>query len=165
MECVDEDTDLEQVITRSQEAQMYAYLRKEIGGEAFRYEAIAKKVHRAAAGTAVEWEIAIVNDWLDAMNHENQLLAQREQLSVPQTPREVPFASIRLGQAGNPFYQAFLDTLEQPDLDAITSNIPYFCWMSERRAEMASSPVTPGYVRQWADKHLSNRVKAIRGIA
>lgn len=162
MECVAEEIEVQPMITREQESRLYKFLRERTDGEALRYELIAKKIHRAADATAAEWEQSIVRDWLVAMNEEQVF---DEAAQVLYVPREEPFASVRRGQVGNPNYQAFLDTLEQPALDAITNNVPYFGWFSDRQSEMKQSGLTGlNYLRSWADSHLSQRVKSLRGL-
>lgn len=148
------------VITRDQESRLYKFLRERTEGDALRYELVAKKIHRAAEGTALDWELSIVKDWLDAMNELQALADSRKDVPVL---REEPFADVRRGQVGNRNYQAFLDTLEQHELDAITNNIPYFAWFSDRRAEMQKSELQGyPYLRLWADQHLSQRVNDLR---
>lgn len=164
MECETEIEKLQPTITREQEAALYKFLRDDCEDDALRYELIAKKIHRAADGTAVAWELAIVRDWLSAMNAAR---VAAEPVYVPLAPQEAPFAAVRRGQVGNPNYQAFLDTLEQCELDAIDSNVPYFGWFSDRQAE-ARKLVVPGgpdWLRKWADHHLSERVKSQRLLA
>lgn len=152
-------------ITRDQERRLYDYLREVTEGDALRYQLIAKKIHHAADGTAIEWELAIVRDWLNAMVEESTLKAAAEEARLAPDSTEAPFEGVRRGEAGNPNYQAFLDTLEQVELDAITNNVPYFAWFSARKANVQNGEVfSPEYLRSWADKHLSERVKALRAL-
>jgi len=163
MPCLIDDIVINPAITREQESRLYVFLRKETENEAFRYMLIATKIGRAANGTAVDWELAIVKDWLDCMLEEEA--AANATVPAFTVIRPEPFADIRLGFAGNPKYQAYLDTLEQDELNIISSNIGYFAWMSQRLAEMRKSDLKgTDFLRDWADKNLSQRVKAIRGM-
>lgn len=151
------------MITRAQESALYAFLRKQADGDALRYELIAKKIHRAASGYANAADESIVRDWLNAMVEEQEEKLARQRLSMPQSERKA-FESLSSGKCGNPNYQAFLDTLEQTDLDSLTNNVPYFCFFSDREAEakkLKRNDVV-AYIREWADRHLSERVKALR---
>lgn len=157
------------LITREQERALYAFLRERTDGDALRYELIAKKIHRAADGTHSDFDASVVQDWLasmqeiDAIRSANTaavgMLEQAEQ-ALPDS-----FASLRSGVCGNPSYQAFLDTLEQEELDALSNNVPYFEFISARQAEARalgaqSTSDHHAYIRQWADAHLSERVMA-----
>ena len=162
MNAVAYEIDSAPTITRDEEAKLYRYLRAQAEGDALRYELIAKKIHRAADGTASEWDKTIVNDWLSAMN---ELDAARSQPLAWTPAKEEPFSAVRRGQVSAPNYQAFLDTLEQHELDAITSNVRYFSWFSERQAEIKKGGIfSVDYLRRYADQHLSQRVKALRGL-
>jgi hypothetical protein len=65
-------------ITRQQESALYRFLREETNGDHFRYELIAKKIHRAADGCANEWDSLVVRNWLAAMNESNAQEAATE---------------------------------------------------------------------------------------
>ena len=157
MECA--DTIEEPIITREQEKRLYDFLREQCEGDAFRYELIAKKIHRAADGTATDWEKTIATDWLNAML-ELEKSRQAQANGTMGEPR-VPFAEIRTGQVSNPNYQAFLDTLEQEELDALQSNGPFFAWMHQiRAAKPADATFDAAYVRKCADASLSKRAHA-----
>jgi hypothetical protein len=147
-------------ITRAQEASLYKFLSKQTENDALRYELIAKKIHRAADGAAINWELDIVNHWLGAMLEEQ--LAKENRYVSEILPRE-SFADVRSGQVGNPNYQAYLDTLEQDELNLITSNVGYLCWFSTRQSEQPNG-FSPDWLRSWADNNLSARVKSIRGL-
>lgn len=149
------------IISREVEARMYKFLQRVCEDDSLRYELIAKKVQRAADGVASDWDKGIVKDWLNAML-EQEVLAQQPQ---PLPLRADQWVAVRAGAVGNAFYQAFLDTLEQHELDTINSNVPFFEWISKRQAEMPASGVFGiDYLRAYADRHLSQRVKALRGL-
>lgn len=125
-----------------------------------RYELIAKKIHRAADGTASEWDITIVKDWLQAMQELEALTQARSTRDNPSAPA-VPFAGVRTGKVQNPNYQAFLDTLEQDELDSLQSNGPFFAWMAKLRMNLPSGQAfTAAYIRECANASLSRRAQA-----
>ena len=156
MECTKE----EPIITREQESRLYRFLRDVCDGDSFRYEVIAKKIAHAADGLATDWEKSIVTDWLNTMQEQERATA----ICFSKEAQDAgAFAEIREGRASNPHYQAFLDTLEQDELDSIQSNAPFFAWMSSRLAEMGGSgKPSLAYVRSYADQHLSRRVASTR---
>ncbi|MFW1504060.1 hypothetical protein ACEWBU_24725, partial [Vibrio parahaemolyticus] len=75
-----------------------------------------------------------------------------------------------------PRYQAYLDTLESEELEAINSNAGYMSWITHRIADFRdengmkkSADLTSSqhkefdkYLREYADRHLSDRVKSER---
>lgn len=89
-------------------------------------------------------------------------------------------ATIGQGKVDNPRYQAYLDTLE--DIHAIGRTmvqVGYMGWVQSRLAEYRATGAEPmpyatgpgrdawnakatAYIRQWADQHLSDRVKQQR---
>ncbi|EGR1949002.1 PLxRFG domain-containing protein [Vibrio parahaemolyticus] len=86
------------------------------------------------------------------------------------------FAKAKTGKADNPRYQAYLDTLESEELEAINSNAGYMSWITHRIADFRdengmkkSADLTSSqhkefdkYLREYADRHLSDRVKSER---
>ncbi|HHC7117064.1 TPA: PLxRFG domain-containing protein [Vibrio parahaemolyticus] len=86
------------------------------------------------------------------------------------------FAKAKTGKADNPRYQAYLDTLESEELEAINSNAGYMSWITHRIADFRdengmkkSADLTSSqhkefdkYLREYADRHLSERVKSER---
>lgn len=156
MECT--ETFENALISREQESRLYKFLRESCDLDSLRYELIAKKVGRTADGTATDWEQGIALDWLNCMlSHERDLVAATQ--AAAKSHRE-PFADIRRGIAPNPNYQAFLDTLDQDALDAITSNVPFMEWISQvRSSKPADIPFNEAYVRRFADMNLSKRFK------
>jgi hypothetical protein len=163
MNCTLEENEITPAITREDEARLYKYLSKVTDGDALRYELIAKKIQRAADGYANSYDLNIVNDWLRAMNEEAAAVEAGRNFIEP---REEPFAAVRRGQVGASNYQAFLDTLEQAELDVIKNNVPYFTFFSsmQMEAKKAKQALTPEFIRNYADNHLSQRVKALRGL-
>lgn len=149
------------VITRQEECALYAFLREQTDGDSLRYELIAKKIHRVASAWHSKDDEAVVRDWLSAMRERDAVRAAREAATVA-SGAGVPFDSLRSGECGNPSYQAFLDTLEQDELDALSNNVPYFAFVSARQAEASSAGREndlAAYIREWADAHLSLRVR------
>ncbi|HCZ9048664.1 TPA: PLxRFG domain-containing protein [Vibrio alginolyticus] len=86
------------------------------------------------------------------------------------------FAKAKTGKADNPRYQAYLDTLEAEELEAINSNVGYMSWITHRIAEFRDeNGIKKGadltssqhkefdkYLREYAERHLSERVKSER---
>lgn len=96
-----------------------------------------------------------------------RVLALQEHLK-----REEFEKTIGAGTSENPIYQAYLDTLEE--LPTSGSNAGFLGWAGIRAGEftrLTKAPVSANkdeyvaYVRQWADEHLSGRVKAARAQA
>jgi hypothetical protein len=146
-------------ITRDLESNLYKYMRRN-SRDAFQYEMLVKKTLRVADGVGSLNAELIVWDWLCAMHEEAAS-------SIPQHSVErVPFGDVRRGKVENPLYQAFLDTLEHAELNAINSNLPYFIWHSDRLRESNLKQLgsLAAYCRQWADEHLSQRVIALRAL-
>lgn len=164
MKCALAENEVSPAITREDETRLYKYLSKGTRGDALRYELIAKKIQRAADGHVSTYDLAIVNDWLSAMNEEAAEAEARRTLHTE--PREEPFAAVRRGQVGASNYQHFLDTLEQAELDVIVNNVPYFTFFSTMQieAKKAGEMCTPAFIQAYADSHLSQRVKALRGL-
>lgn len=149
-------------ITREQEQRLYKFLQIACEDDALRYQLIAQKVHRTADNTATLWESSIAVDWLNCML-ELEAIRAKTNTVVDHLPREEPFAAVRAGKVGNPKYQAFLDTLEEDQLQAITSNVDYFAWFSQRQASVPKGEeFSREYLRRWADANLSERVKRER---
>ncbi|MFZ3513819.1 PLxRFG domain-containing protein [Vibrio harveyi] len=85
------------------------------------------------------------------------------------------FAKAKTGKSDNPRYQAWLDTLDQDELDAISSNADYMSFITQRKGEffksknMSERDLTPDlqvefdkFIRDYADNNLSDRVQAER---
>lgn len=150
-------------ITRDQEQRLYAFLRLNCEGDSLRYELVAKKIMRTADGTASQWEMEIAIDWLNAMLEIEGVSAAEH----PQSPSGIldAFVAIRQGRSGNAHYQAFLDTLEQEEMDKITSNAPFLSWMhSIREVKPASVRFDSTYVRECSESNLSQRVLKQRNL-
>lgn len=80
--------------------------------------------------------------------------------------------TIGAGTSENPLYQAYLDTLEE--LPTKSSNAGFLGWAGMRAGEFerlskgrisADRAGHLAYVRQWANEHLSERVKAAKALA
>lgn len=89
-------------------------------------------------------------------------------------------ATVGQGRVSNPRYQAYLDTLEDiHGLGRIMVQVGYMGWVQERLTEYRATGVAPmpyangpardawnakatAYIREWADQHLSERVKKQR---
>lgn len=94
----------------------------------FRYEAFAIRLVAAEYGRsdAVEWALSWYND---LMAGKRQAEAERQRVAAENKARsDVAKAEFKAGRCSNPNYQAFLDTVESPEL--IRDNSPYFAWMS-----------------------------------
>lgn len=161
------DVESELTLSRSDEAALYQFIRMDAASaghlDHFRYEILAKKVSRVASGYGNAHDEATVKEWLAAMQAERATLLPPPYI----TPAAEPFADVRAGKVGNPLYQAFLDTLEFAELQAITSNVPYFAWHTARSADhqrvpAAERPPFPEFLRAYAERHLSARVRAER---
>lgn len=151
-------------LTQDQAKALYKFLRDRTECDAMRYELIAKKIHRVVEGYANTHDQLVARDWFEAWAEEEAEKLARNQLSMRPTEK-APFADVRLGKVGNnPNYQAFLDTLEQEELDVIHNNIPFFCFFMQREAEATrlGRRDLARYIREWADANLSERVKALR---
>lgn len=164
MNCTDEELSATPAITREEEARLYKFLSAQTEGDAFRYEIIAKKIQRAADGYASPADLVIVKDWLYAMVSLEKAAHARSTFRTE--PQEAPFAAVKRGQVSASNYQAFLDTLEQHELDVIENNVPYFLFFSDVQIEAKKLGVefTPAFIRSWADARLSQRVKTLRGL-
>lgn len=150
-------------LTRDEATALYKFLRERTECDALRYELIAKKIHRVVEGYANTHDQLVARDWYEAWAEEEAAKLARHQLSMRPYEKE-PFADVRLGRVGNPNYQAFLDTLEQEELDQIHNNIPFFSFFMQREIEAArlGRRDLASYIREWADANLSERVKALR---
>ncbi len=97
-----------------------------------------------------------------------------KQVAVNQPIARAKFADVRSGKVENPRYQAFLDTLEQEELDKINSHADYMGWISQREGEFRKANGIDDqqrvseykelgkYIREYADENLSDRVKSLR---
>ncbi|HGS5620769.1 TPA: PLxRFG domain-containing protein [Vibrio parahaemolyticus] len=113
----------------------------------------------------------------------SELESERRGITTPEKPKDVNqtiakerFAKAKTGKADNPRYQAYLDTLEAEELEAINSNAGYMSWITHRVAEFRDehgikkgADLTSSqhkefdkYLREYADRHLSDRVKSER---
>lgn len=109
-------------------AKLFAILKGWADGmEAFRYEMFARRLVAAEHGRpdAVEWAQSWYNDVMEE-ERQQQEARQREierQADLDANAR----AEFRAGRCGNPHYQAYLDTIEHPEL--IANHAPYMAWI------------------------------------
>lgn len=177
-------------ITRDQERELYAFLREQVGEDAYRYEVIAKRIGRVADGRGSDADEQTTREWLAAMAEDGtakqraaaQSEADRKAAAEEGERRESArtaesLAKLRRGEAENPRFQAFLDTLEQADLDShdriASFNTDYMAFINARvgeykrenkisRSDVGGDKALDEFIRKWADEHLSERVKAKR---
>jgi len=140
-------------------------------GDAFRYEMFAKRIVAAEYGRpdAVEW----ARQWLADIE-----LERREQeeahAALVQSRHDTAMhhkADLERGHCGNPYYQAYLDTLEHPSTEA--ANHVYMSWIQERWSafhrkypELKTShdqtrirPLFLTELRDYAETHLAERLR------
>lgn len=146
------------------------------GGDGYRYEAFAKRIDAASEGVpgAVKW----AREWLDELSRGVEQVVQQESENAKfyREQQERYAAELAAGRSENPLYQAWLDTLEDP---SEAKNYEYMAWNNQRGAEFSKQwkgqrldirgrateeyqAARTAYFRQWADEHLSERVKAQR---
>lgn len=137
------------------------------GDDAFRYEMFARRIQAAEYGRpdAVEW----ANNWYADILREQDAAKQAKLVATArlQAERDEGRARLAAGLAGNPLYQAYLDTLESSCTDSDEAvamlNIGYFSFHGQRTAEYERTDKRVSfaqYVRDYADQHLSERAKA-----
>ncbi len=95
--------------------------------DAFRYEMFAKRLVAAERGRpdAVEW----ARSWHQDLEEEERQLAAEKLSQAQQMAEQRAFlkAEFQAGRCANPHYQAFLDTVEHPEL--INNHVEYFAWI------------------------------------
>ena len=164
MECTEVITEPRR-ISRDIEARMYKFLQQRCEGDHARFVFLARRVRRSADGTASDEDWATTQCWIAAMpaaERTKQKLARAAAMDL-----KTAVSSIRAGVAdGSPHFQAYLDTLEQHELDAIENQLSFFDWMAKALAERpAGVRFGADYLRDYAERHLSARVKALRAGA
>lgn len=136
-----------------------------------RYEAYARRLVAAEHGRpdAVEWAQAWHSDLL-AEESQKEAVRQAE-LREEEARTALAQAEFKAGRCSNPNYQAFLDTIEQPEL--IESNAPYFEWLSRLTARFEGTPAFKGLpaperkaawqklLRDEGDANLAPRLRSI----
>lgn len=134
--------------------------------DAFRYEAFSKRLMAAEDGSpkavawAMEWYSEILKD--KGVEVVEQRAAREEEARRHALAR----AELAAGRSGNPHYQAFLDTVEDPA--SLQDNVGFLCFMGKMNAEMdrlkkkLSPEERKAFIRSYADQNLSERVKAQR---
>lgn len=129
---------------------------------------IRKRFNKVKNGEGTSEDIAWAKEWTDE-TAKGQTPPEKAEAQKPIA--KAKFEEAKTGKSGNPRYQAWLDTLEQADLDEINSNVDYMAWISSNSAEfarinqIASKPFTDAqnkafddYLREQADNNLSDRV-------
>lgn len=158
-------------ITRDEESALYKLLKTQCEDDAFRYEMIARKIMRVADGYGSEHDEEVVKDWLDHLNGiRKQREAELATLSFKERNEIEIFKELSFGVCANPLYQAYLDTLEQDELDDIKNNVGYFTWNQDMQsaylAKTGSDRVLDyadyqTFAFAYANKNLSNRIRAL----
>lgn len=134
---------------------------------------IRKRFNKVKNGEGTAEDIAWAKEWTDE-TAKGQTPPEKAEAQKPIA--KAKFKEAKTGKSGNPRYQAWLDTLEQADLDKIKDNVDYMAWISSNSAEfarinqIASKPFTDAqnkafdeYLREQADNNLSDRVAEQRG--
>lgn len=108
------------------------------GMDAFRYEMFARRLVAAEHGRsdAVAW----AQSWYsDVLAGECQIEEARQLVIQENAQRDALARSeFQAGRCGNPNYQAFLDTVEHPEL--IEHHAPYMAWISSLLARFERVP-------------------------
>lgn len=129
-------------------------------GNYFRYEMFARRLVAAEYGRqdAVKWAL----EWHADLQKERaeRLRVQQEQIAQREAQLQHGRAELAAGRCGNPLYQAFLDTTEEPA--SLKDNVPYFTFHSRMMAEFnkhGEGVTFLQFVRNYADQHLAVRLK------
>lgn len=106
--------------------------------DAFRYLMFARRLVAAEYGRhdAVAWAI----DWHDSIAEEEREAeaAKREAMEQKASRDAKDREAFLAGRCGNPHYQAYLDTVENPA--GITHHAEYLCWISNLAGEHGRTP-------------------------
>lgn len=106
--------------------------------DAFRYEMFAKRLLAAERGRpdAVEWALS----WHQDLEEEERQLAAEKLAQAQQMAEQSAFlkAEFQAGRCSNPHYQAFLDTIEHPEL--IKNHVEYFSWINKISSKFERLP-------------------------
>ncbi len=122
------------------------------GADAFRYQMFARRLSGAEAGVpdAVQWAWQWFRDLFEADLREEaiRLQAEQEGLSSAQRRREQARADIRRGYAGNPRFQAYLNTLQDPEAELYGPEDQFhgwkfLCWASQNPGVTAFEVLRP----------------------
>lgn len=152
--------------------------------DSFRYEMFARRLQAAEYGRtdavvwAWEWFVDLVNQ--DAANAELRAAKEEEAAAFVVSLKRQTRSEIARGYSANPMFQAFLDTLEDPEGELYREDGSFQGWrflawegtrLSEPERKRASVDPTAfraflqRSARQFADDNLSMRVKAKRAIS
>jgi hypothetical protein len=130
-------------------------------GDAFRYEMFARRLVAAEYGRqdAVKWALEWHTDLIK--ERAEKVRAMQEKIDLREAENAHSRSEFLAGRVGNPLYQAFLDTVENPA--DVKNNVDYFAFHSEMLLEFQKSPcglTFLQFLRNYADQHLSERVKS-----
>lgn len=131
--------------------------------QCMRYEAIARAFVAVEQGSEQPFYHWVVCTWatqyFEGLEHRRQVSAKA---SAAADAKPVPFASIRAGvPVGNWRYQAWLDTLETAELQALNSNVGYLAWVTEAERRAAATPCSiEAAIAVMRAERLSQRVRA-----
>ncbi|MBN3760937.1 hypothetical protein [Burkholderia sp. Ac-20365] len=146
-----------------------------VEADAFRYEMFARRIVAAEHGRpdAVEWAMAWFRSrFVDqaAGNAEAALRAAQHEAA-----RAHARAELRAGRAGNPNYQAWLDTVQDPT--TIKNNVEYMAWISRLSAafdkayprrkfpdDQQRDRLWKAFLKAERDANLCDRVKAAEAL-
>ncbi len=139
--------------------------------DAFRYEMFAKRLIAAEYGRpdAVAWAQA----WYDNLIAEERARAEQHRLAIEEREQrnQAARAEFKAGKCGNPHYQAFLDTVEHPEL--LENNAPYFAWVSSVQGAFSRQPgirdldeeerqmAWQAFLQKHRDEHLAPRMNGV----
>lgn len=165
-------------ISKEQLQELYADLKGSadsggwMEGDAFRYEMFARRLVAAEYGRldAVEWALQWHADLISARRAREA--AQEEAVLREQASRDEARAEFLAGRCGNPRYQAFLDTVEDPST-CLNNHAGYMAFISAKMAEFERMCGRPPaydktgewgkrftqYLRDDANQNLSQRVR------
>lgn len=169
-------------ITNDQAATLYKELRRlgsdpEWGGPT-RSAHFSKMIGQATNGRpdAVKWAL----EWLSDIESEGKPQAEAIKTETPeksamQNGQEQASNDLKAGKSDNPFYQAYLDTLEQDELAEGSKAYNYMAFMSGMHKQFIESvkgqsfssedertKAKEQFIRNWAENNLSERVKSQR---
>lgn len=140
-------------------------------GDAFRYEMFAKRIVAAEYGRpdAVEW----AREWLADIECERRQQAEAHVALVRSRQETAMYhkANLAQGKSSNPYFQAYLDTLEDPSTEA--ANHIYMSWIQVRwtefyrkhpslksaRDEALSRAMFLTELREYVEAHLAPRLR------
>ncbi len=140
---------------------------------AMRYEIFSKRIQGAADGTASAETVEWAKKWLAELESAKKAKDDREAAEHAQTKAQLDAdqAALERGEAGNPRYQAYLDTLENPADRNLADYTRFIAGpIEEVRKKNHITGDTPrsldpqidAAIRAKADQQLSQRVRKVR---